>query len=179
MNVRRFSLPVLALVAAAGLPSTAHAEPVFAGFTCGYASVADPTAEAGVLTGTVFDYFYAGDTTSGPASAVTITCSIQVGNALPDAGAVAARASSTTPGPAGLLAPALVSFASQPGVPVFVCTEVTTPEGLFFQGDDDPGTAGNQCALVTSGDANGDENDEAQAEPWDREAQAGDVRVGS
>jgi hypothetical protein len=169
MNVR---LAGCALVAAAALaaPQAAHADTVYAGFTCGFAAVADPTgavANPGTQTGTVFDYFYSGTTGTNPGpDTVTVTCSIQLNDPNP-AGADAVAASATGTGGAVLL-PVLVSFQAQPGDVVFACTEVTAtaPDGTTTElvaGDD-------SCKESTVVGP-------AQAEPWDREAGAGPVQV--
>jgi hypothetical protein len=169
MNVR---LAGCALVAATALaaPQAAHADNVYAGFTCGFAATTDPTgalANSDTQTGTVFDYFYSGTTgTNAGPDTVTVTCSIQINDPNP-AGPDAVSASATGTGGA-ILPPVLVSFVAQPGDVVFACTEVTAtaPDGTTK-------------SLVT-GDESCKESTvvgPAEAEPWDREAGAGPVEV--
>lgn len=156
---------VLALLtlaaAAAGTAGTASAAPVYAGFTCGYAGVrAAALGGQFVYNGTTFDYYYVGDTASGPAAAVRIDCTILVN------GAARAVASSVTAGPAGVLQPSPVSYVALPTDVVQVCTRIqatgTTGQRFFDR---------SSCAEVTQADG-GDETG-ANAEPWDREAGTG------
>jgi hypothetical protein len=169
MNVR---LAGCALVAATALaaPQAAHADNVYAGFTCGFAATVDPTgtlASSDTRTGTVFDYFYSGTTgTNAGPDTVTVTCSIQINDANPG-GADAVSVTATGTGVV-VLPPTLVAFQAAPGDVVFACTEVTAtaPDGTtkaLVAGDD-------SCKEST-------EAGPAEAEPWDREAGAGPVEV--
>lgn len=165
----RLALLALLAAGAAALPATAHAEPVFAGFTCGFGSISDVTAETGTQSGTTFDYYYAGDTSSGPAARVDITCSVQLNSDIPGT-ATAVAVSTSTAGAAGILQPTLLSYHVVPGDEIFVCTQITafnaSGQVIYqFRGE------GDRCNLVTTID--GGDGTNANAEPWDREAGAG------
>lgn len=160
---RRSALLALAAAAAAALPATAHAEPVYAGFTCGFAAVRQNSVTGqATFVGTVFNYFYAGDTKSGPASSVFIECSVRVN------GVTAAAASSNTAGPAGLLPPTPVTFTAASTDVIEACTLVRAQDGngqTIYELQ--------RCNEATSAEAGGEEGAEAEAEPWDREAGTG------
>jgi hypothetical protein len=169
MNVRLAGCA--AVLAAAGLaaPQAAHAT-VFAGFTCGYFATGDPTgtvAQPDVVSGTVFDYFYSGNTGAAPGpDTVTVTCSIQVNNGAPGGPAAVSASASGTGG--AVLLPTVVSFVAGPGDNVFACTsvEATGQDGTTVQllADDE------RCKLATTVGP-------AQAQPWDRKAGAGPVQL--
>lgn len=169
---RRLTLLALLAAGAASLPATAHARPVYAGFTCGFASVrASGFTGRRTYVGTVFDYFYAGDTGSGPAASVFIKCSVRVN------GVEVAAAASNTAGPAGLLAPTQVVFDAGTGDFLEACTVVQAFDGsgqVIYELDGPNG----RCNEVTRGDADDPTTEDpedgagAGAEPWDREAGA-------
>jgi hypothetical protein len=162
---RRATLLALGLAATTTLPgAAAHAAPVYAGFTCGFfAATSAAVTQPNTYVGTVFDYFYAGDTISGAAVSVTITCAVTVN------GVDVVAPSTTTSGSVGLLAPAQVSFTAAPGDAVAICTEITaqfSDGSVFFFHP----TAGD-CKAVTQAGDGGDNG--VIAQPWDREAGVG------